>query len=548
MAATATLTLPGDRKADHAVFSSDSRHVLVACAEPLAIHTFDAATGTLLSVTVVPFVPAPGDNTSACVLGDGGALLVSVGNLYVTVHETNHMHELAGAGTHDGRAGVFVSPDGSLLCLYGLSASITLRRIRSDALHAEGERVVDCGAESVDCCALNSDSTQLLVATDDRPELQLFDVSTGQVLYTLSGHDAHGASSCAFSPCDALLLSGGCDCTLMLWDAYTGTRMRTFEGHTGTVLHCAFSACGHMVLSASDDGTAKLWAVSTGACVRTLVFDTPNARHCAFSPDGARVALVTADAAVLLWDITAERDRCSPFAGVPAPAPTMGGDMLQLLRSGADSDVLLRAACGREFPAHRAILRLRSATLAARLSGAFSDSRAAVDVPDDIPAAVLGRLLEFLYADALTPESADEAAALLHAADYFGVLRLRAICERSLADALQPATVAATLQLADRHSAPALRTAALWHAAEHAAEMVDSEAWRRLVSTQPQLMADVVYTLAKGVVPPLRGAAAALEAAPEAAPSGAAAAAAAAAAADGAAAADEGRRTRQRLQ
>jgi WD40 repeat protein len=47
----------------------------------------------------------------------------------------------------------------------------------------------------------------------------------------------------------------------ILWDVATGQKLRTFEGHRGSVCSVAFSPDGRYVLTGSGDGTARLWKV-----------------------------------------------------------------------------------------------------------------------------------------------------------------------------------------------------------------------------------------------------------------------------------------------
>ena len=85
------------------------------------------------------------------------------------------------------------------------------------------------------------------------------------------------------------------------------TTLRTFTGHSGSVLSCAFSKDGRLFVSASEDKTLKIWDVQTGQCKCTLSGHSAAVRACAFSPDG-KVVLSAAgsyglnDNTLKLWD------------------------------------------------------------------------------------------------------------------------------------------------------------------------------------------------------------------------------------------------------
>src|SRR5262249_26464359 len=74
-----------------------------------------------------------------------------------------------------------------------------------------------------------------------------------------------------------------------LWDAATGTLIRTFEGRSSWVFSVARSPDGRRVLSGGWDHTLKLWDASSGALIRTLKGHTAAVRSVAFSPDGTRL-------------------------------------------------------------------------------------------------------------------------------------------------------------------------------------------------------------------------------------------------------------------
>lgn len=71
------------------------------------------------------------------------------------------------------------------------------------------------------------------------------------------------------------IVTASADKTLILWDAYTGARIRTFRGHTKVVNAVDTTSSSLLVASASDDGYIKLWDArahsSRGAFVMQLL-------------------------------------------------------------------------------------------------------------------------------------------------------------------------------------------------------------------------------------------------------------------------------------
>ncbi|MGH8899813.1 MAG: pentapeptide repeat-containing protein [Egibacteraceae bacterium] len=113
-----------------------------------------------------------------------------------------------------------------------------------------------------------------------------------------------GSALCAavaFSPDSGLLVSGGGDGTVRVWDTATATP-RILTGHTGWVWGVAFSPDGRQLASASADQTVRVWDAASGECVRILTGHTGWVWGVAFSPDGRQLASASADRTVRVWD------------------------------------------------------------------------------------------------------------------------------------------------------------------------------------------------------------------------------------------------------
>jgi len=110
--------------------------------------------------------------------------------------------------------------------------------------------------------SFSPDGKQILSSFEDGI-VRLWDISSGQIIKTFSGHTSWVYSVC-FNPDGKQILSGSGDSTINIWDVVSGQEIRTFSGHTGEVTYIEYIFDGKYIISASNDGTTRLWDVATG--------------------------------------------------------------------------------------------------------------------------------------------------------------------------------------------------------------------------------------------------------------------------------------------
>jgi len=89
-----------------------------------------------------------------------------------------------------------------------------------------------------------------------------------------------------------LLFSAAKDYSVTVWNAESGERLGTYDGHNGVVWSISVDAKSKRLLTASGDTTVRLWEVETGKHVATFPHDSP-ARCVTFAEGDQRFLSVT---------------------------------------------------------------------------------------------------------------------------------------------------------------------------------------------------------------------------------------------------------------
>jgi WD40 repeat protein len=153
------------------------------------------------------------------------------------------------------------------------------------------------------------------------------------------GHYGY-VKSVAFSPNGRLVLTGGADGSVCLWDVRSGREIRRFRGHSDSVKSVTFSPDGRLVLTGSEDGTARIWDAATGRQIQKLV-TTSAVLSASFSPDGRWVLTAGENPNARLWDAATAREvrKWQVHPGQSSSAAFSPDGQLVLIRTNGDMEL-----------------------------------------------------------------------------------------------------------------------------------------------------------------------------------------------------------------
>nr|BFE57367.1 hypothetical protein GCM10020063_018930 [Dactylosporangium thailandense] len=209
-----------------------------------------------------------------------------------------------------------------------------------DEPHPALARTIQIQADVVSRCFADPSLAWFGVLASDSV-VRLFDMSTGQLIHALVGHDA-AVLDVAASFDGALLVTASADGTAKLWSTRTGEALWTAT-QNGVVPCCAIAPNGRWCVTGTDDGDvivrdagtgmpmqqlsasfrritsvaiapdmswivtaadsrARIWDVATGECLATLTDHEDEVYLAVVSSDGRWLATACADGRVRLWD------------------------------------------------------------------------------------------------------------------------------------------------------------------------------------------------------------------------------------------------------
>jgi WD40 repeat protein len=184
---------------------------------------------------------------------------------------------------------------------------------------------------SMNSCSYSPDGKTFTVGLSSG-DLEMYNSSSWVKIRTFQGHTG-SVLRLAYSLSNKYLVSGGRDCTVRLWDIHSGEPTLTLDDYPETVTSVAFSPSGHQFASAS---ARTIWVrdTKTGAHQFVLNGHTLTVKCVAFSPSGLLLASASNDGTIRLWDLAESGKPTLVFGGDSGPihcvafSPDAGGQYI----------------------------------------------------------------------------------------------------------------------------------------------------------------------------------------------------------------------------
>lgn len=150
--------------------------------------------------------------------------------------------------------------------------------------------------DEITCIALTNDGNKLAAAF--YKNLIIWDIFTGRVVTTIQ--DLTDFISIAITPSDSILVSGGRDATIKVWNLQTGTLINTLIGHEFYV--SSIASTESIIVSGFWDKTVRVWDLNSGKLLKTFETNS-NVKSVRLTNDKKKIISASFFGKIQVWNI-----------------------------------------------------------------------------------------------------------------------------------------------------------------------------------------------------------------------------------------------------
>ena len=192
------------------------------------------------------------------------------------------------------------SPDSSLLALGDFNGLVGIFR----AIDGEPVHILQSDESTFIVKSIAFSPDGMLLASAKGSLINLWEVSSGNLLQTIYQDGYDDPNSLAFSPDETLLVSGSDSGAIRLWQTSDSKLVKTFQQDPWGVTSVVLSPDGDILAASSADGKIRLWQISDGTLLQVLTGHKYDVRSITFSPDGLMLASGSGDTTVRIWQVS----------------------------------------------------------------------------------------------------------------------------------------------------------------------------------------------------------------------------------------------------
>jgi len=131
--------------------------------------------------------------------------------------------------------------------------------------------------------------------------VRLYDATSGNEVRRVDGH-VEAVLRVSFSQNNRKIVSSSADMTAIIWDTATGDPLTRLEGHEGEVLDAIFLT-DMVIMTASNDSTLRTWKVDTGQVIRVFSGHKSAVTCCISMAKGIQAISSSFDKTIRIWEV-----------------------------------------------------------------------------------------------------------------------------------------------------------------------------------------------------------------------------------------------------